>query len=41
MVCPKILGNKFPAVPNSAISGQLGLERGGHDLEPLQNRQSL
>ena len=31
----------FHAVPNYAISGQMGLERGGHDLEPLQNRQSL
>ena len=37
----KVLRNVFGAVPNSAISGQMGMERCGHDLEPLQTRQSL
>ncbi|WP_160299735.1 MULTISPECIES: hypothetical protein [Lacticaseibacillus] len=31
----------FYAVPNSAISGQMVLERGGHDFEPQQNWLSL
>ncbi|ARY90254.1 hypothetical protein BGL52_00170 [Lacticaseibacillus casei] len=26
----------FHAVPNYAISGQMGLERGGHDFEPAK-----
>ncbi|TLF40846.1 hypothetical protein FEI14_09265 [Lacticaseibacillus zeae] len=34
------MGNELLAVPNSAISGQLGLERGGHDFEPAKTAVS-
>ena len=36
----KVLDHKFRAVPNSAISGQMGLERCGHDFEPAKTAVS-